>query len=700
VISDIGDLAREAKCGDTEALHSLMQVTAKIVYAKARSNFQDADAEDITQETLLRIIRNLPGLKTPSAYLVWVKRIASHVMADQIRSEKRLPQSDVPVDLLRDANVGPELLNEEREDKAIIRDALSRLCPRSQLVVELFYFRGLTCREVADFLEITHDATRAVLSRARKELRRSMLMKPAIKPNRTNRLMVVSGSSTIPGHKVLTYDSAAYRLYVSLYPAGSLQDALSVAELSEESADEAVSYLKELRLIRPEGTSWRCTMPIIGATDLELMLPWARRIAEPVLQNLEALFPRIKQIAENAGSDWKEQTVLLALLKEATRRPLAPIFDQMESSSPERGRYGSFRTAVFECTVPGGTYLNGGYGTSMSGSSLSCWMWPQALERPAISNLERQLHNLHYGTEIRIIDILNRFAWLPENMNPSKQRRLVTKSLGVPDSKAEIFWADLEEVRLVTGDGLLSSEIPVIQWAEWKRYIDSLSDIGKRISDIVCETADDLRRRASLCSFSDCNFDDCLLAFFELVEGLMLENIKDYEWLSIPDQADFAWGAMIAHTNRGPLMYEIGTQPDTRKNESLYQQLRCMVMPGNIPDDAPIGLRITVADLLCTQSSITEGARLKIVCEAHFDGNNNYKDRVQVRLVADGLSRSYPIKIQPGEMRFELEMEMADLPLESTADRLRRFAIEVLVNGIQRGSLVDVHLVTDETAAI
>jgi RNA polymerase sigma-70 factor (ECF subfamily) len=159
------------------------------------------DAEDQTQETLLRAWRNLQTFEGRASLRAWLYRIATNACLDELdrRGRRLLPPmlgsptasfasgqgigddtpwlEPVPDAWLEvaDTSPGPEARYEAREAVELAFVAtLQRLAPRQRAVLLLRDVLGWSARDVAALLEMTVPAANSALQRARERLDRSV----------------------------------------------------------------------------------------------------------------------------------------------------------------------------------------------------------------------------------------------------------------------------------------------------------------------------------------------------------------------------------------------------------------------------------------------------------------------------------------------------------------------------------------------
>jgi RNA polymerase sigma-70 factor (ECF subfamily) len=89
VTDSLSFLARAAAYGDETALHEFVQRVREPLVRFCASLTSQADAEDLAQETLLRMLRALPAYRGDANALTWLLGIARHVCGDHVRRSSR-----------------------------------------------------------------------------------------------------------------------------------------------------------------------------------------------------------------------------------------------------------------------------------------------------------------------------------------------------------------------------------------------------------------------------------------------------------------------------------------------------------------------------------------------------------------------------------------------------------------------------------
>ena len=126
-------------------------------------------AQDLTQETMLRAWRNRQVLQDESAVKSWLLRIATNLWTDQLRRSRLEPRLLVEPPTSPELPATKKLIHQENVTRALA--ALDELPPRQRQVVHLITIEEIPHAEVAEILSLTPQAVKANLAAARKTLR-------------------------------------------------------------------------------------------------------------------------------------------------------------------------------------------------------------------------------------------------------------------------------------------------------------------------------------------------------------------------------------------------------------------------------------------------------------------------------------------------------------------------------------------------
>ena len=139
---------------------------------------RDDEAEEVTQEVWLRILRGILALQEPERLPAWIFTIARRTVMDRLRV--RYAQAPfVPIEEEPSARLGTEEPDLAWMDEEVLERALLELSPMEREILVLFHLRELTLREVAEVLGVPSGTVKSRLSRARLALEQRLREKGA-----------------------------------------------------------------------------------------------------------------------------------------------------------------------------------------------------------------------------------------------------------------------------------------------------------------------------------------------------------------------------------------------------------------------------------------------------------------------------------------------------------------------------------------
>jgi RNA polymerase sigma-70 factor (ECF subfamily) len=142
---------------------------------------QREDAEEVAQDTLLKVFESFDQLRDPEKVRSWVFRIAKNYCLMKRRKSMFAPEAEVSLDEEREVPIQVPDSSDLPEDHVLRREmsdqlvqALRALPDGYRSVVLLREMEGLSTAETAELLDLSEDAVKQRLHRARAMLRQSL----------------------------------------------------------------------------------------------------------------------------------------------------------------------------------------------------------------------------------------------------------------------------------------------------------------------------------------------------------------------------------------------------------------------------------------------------------------------------------------------------------------------------------------------
>jgi RNA polymerase sigma-70 factor (ECF subfamily) len=173
------DLIGRARAGDERAFRDLVERYEPQVAATVVGMLGPGDeAEDVGQETFIRLYRSLERFRGESSLGTYVTRIAINLSLTALKRRKRWTSRFVSQDHRErefpEASWDPRGVLDSEETACTVRAAVERLAPNHRAVVVLRMIDGYSTRETAEILGIPAGTVMSRLARAMDRLEGEM----------------------------------------------------------------------------------------------------------------------------------------------------------------------------------------------------------------------------------------------------------------------------------------------------------------------------------------------------------------------------------------------------------------------------------------------------------------------------------------------------------------------------------------------
>lgn len=162
------NLIKGLKKGKEEAYYDLINKYGNQLLRTCFLMIRDEKlAEDIVQETFIRVFKYVKGFKGDSSLYTWIYRISQNILKDKMKSKfMESPYEDYHMD-----PDNPEDLTIDKIDKEILRSELDKLDFIYKQVLVLFYYEDQSIKEICEILETKEGTIKSRLSRGRRILK-------------------------------------------------------------------------------------------------------------------------------------------------------------------------------------------------------------------------------------------------------------------------------------------------------------------------------------------------------------------------------------------------------------------------------------------------------------------------------------------------------------------------------------------------
>ena len=161
--------------GDQSAYQTIVkQHLRSISHYAFRILGNQKDAEDISQEAFLRLWINTPNWKPKEAKLTtWLHKIAHNLCIDYLRKHGRVETRDYfqdEIGLLESNNNN----GDENKKLQLLKQTIGKLPENQRNALTLCHYQGFSNREAAVIMNISVEALRSAIARAKRSLKNQL----------------------------------------------------------------------------------------------------------------------------------------------------------------------------------------------------------------------------------------------------------------------------------------------------------------------------------------------------------------------------------------------------------------------------------------------------------------------------------------------------------------------------------------------
>ena len=148
---------------DHAGIAQLVEMYASMIYRIAYTRMQNvADAEDITQEVLLKYMKAGKIFRDEEHRKMWLIRVTVNTIKSSLTSAWR--RHTVALDDVTEPSY-------EAADLPVLKEKVEKLPERYRIPMFLYYYEELSVKEIAHVTKSTEGTVKSLLSRGRKMLR-------------------------------------------------------------------------------------------------------------------------------------------------------------------------------------------------------------------------------------------------------------------------------------------------------------------------------------------------------------------------------------------------------------------------------------------------------------------------------------------------------------------------------------------------
>jgi len=170
------DLIRGLKAGNASPLKELFDDYSTVVFNVALRMLQNKeDAEDVTQDVFIRVLKSFKELRGESQLSTWFRRVALNTSLNFQRNRKcdrwlsldfESHESEDPREV-PSTNTDPQDDLERNEIEVVVQNGINSLPKRERTALVLYYYEGLSYGEIAKVFGVSVSSVESRLRRAK-----------------------------------------------------------------------------------------------------------------------------------------------------------------------------------------------------------------------------------------------------------------------------------------------------------------------------------------------------------------------------------------------------------------------------------------------------------------------------------------------------------------------------------------------------
>ena len=171
-MSDCDELIRLAATGERDAQRQLYELFGERVYRIVWRMVGESNADDVMQDTFLRLFERIHTFRFESAFTTWLHRFAVNEALQHLRRSSRPNRKTKSLDKIDVAGRDPGVGNDHAE---LLETALSQIDPELRLIFEMKERDLLPYSEISQVMAIPEGTVASRMNRARRVLRDQLI---------------------------------------------------------------------------------------------------------------------------------------------------------------------------------------------------------------------------------------------------------------------------------------------------------------------------------------------------------------------------------------------------------------------------------------------------------------------------------------------------------------------------------------------
>ncbi len=252
---------------DTKDNYKRIEEVSKTIYSYSISRTSNQqDAEDLSQDILLEIIKCTPKLRNEDAFYGFMWAVANNVYKQWLRKNSKKAMECELVEDMSEADDKFEVLLEDNNDLKLLCREMTLLKDRYRRAMLLYYFENKSCTDISKLMQISESMVKQLLFKARKILKEGMNMERKFGEqsyNPKNLLISYWGEGSADGFSAIDTNKIQQNILLACYNDNLTQEELSLQiGVALPYLQDEIKELENLNLLVKNGRRYASNLVI------------------------------------------------------------------------------------------------------------------------------------------------------------------------------------------------------------------------------------------------------------------------------------------------------------------------------------------------------------------------------------------------------------------------------------------------------
>lgn len=159
------DLVKKAKEGNKDALNELINNHKELAFSVAFKYLKNkADAEDITQDCFIIVLKSLKNFRNESKFSTWLFSIVYHECLKKLKNKNKTIE-------YTPGYIKIEIEETDKKEEINVKSYMKTLTPNEYLVISLFYLKEKSLNDIVKISDMSKANVKVLLHRARLKMK-------------------------------------------------------------------------------------------------------------------------------------------------------------------------------------------------------------------------------------------------------------------------------------------------------------------------------------------------------------------------------------------------------------------------------------------------------------------------------------------------------------------------------------------------